>query len=118
MRDNFTILVDMADADDGYFRKATGAADPSAAVPFEVAPLAPIPSGRTSTKYDPSGETEGARDLAFPDTTSRSFDIVGDLLFRRPFLRVVVRRGKDLRRPSGAVALTLRRLWFFTALRL
>ena len=36
MRDNFTILVDMADADDGYFRKATGAADPAAAVPFEL----------------------------------------------------------------------------------
>ena len=36
MRDDFTILIDMTDADDCYFRKATGAADLAAAVPFEL----------------------------------------------------------------------------------
>lgn len=87
MRDNFTILVDMADADDGYFRKATGAADPSAAVPFELPLLLQFLQDGLQPNTIRSGETEGARDLAFPDTTSRSFDIVENLLFRRPFLR-------------------------------
>ena len=87
MRDNFTILVDMADADDGYFRKATGAADPSAAVPFELPLLLQFLQDGLQPNTIQSAETEGARDLAFPDTTSRSFDIVENLLFRRPFLR-------------------------------